>query len=274
MKNSNIQWTDHTFNPWRGCTKISDGCKNCYAEAGSHRNPIVLGEWGPNANRVIAAESYWRQPIRWDIDARELGQRLRVFCASLADVFEDRDDLLPHRTRLLQHVMRTRNLDWLLLTKRPDKAKQLLKKGGWDESLFAQPPFRHVWLGASVEDQPNADFRLRALRDVPAVTRFLSVEPLLGPVKFQSLEGIHWVIIGGESGSEARECHIDLIQSIVEQCKAAKVAVFVKQLGAAPAADGPGDSRFILSLTDKKGGDATEFPPHLRVREFPNARGA
>ncbi|MEL6706075.1 MAG: DUF5131 family protein, partial [Bacteroidota bacterium] len=108
--NSKIEWTHHTFNPWRGCAKVSQGCKNCYAETLSHRNPGVLGEWGPHANRVIAAEAYWRKPLAWDRQAEAAGERHRVFCASLGDVFEDRDDLLAPRLRLFDLIRQTPHL--------------------------------------------------------------------------------------------------------------------------------------------------------------------
>src|SRR4051794_38669367 len=95
-----IQWTHHTFNPWRGCQKVSPGCAHCYAEQLSLRNPKVLGEWGPDGKRVIASESYWRLPLKWNRDAHKAGERRRVFCASLADVFEDRPELVKPRERL------------------------------------------------------------------------------------------------------------------------------------------------------------------------------
>jgi protein gp37 len=124
--NSKIQWTNHTFNPWRGCSKVSAGCQHCYAEAMSRRNPAVLGEWGPKGTRVVAAEAMWRQPLKWDRDAQAAGVRARVFCASLADVFEDRADLETPRHELLRLIDSTRSLDWLLLTKRPENVLRLI----------------------------------------------------------------------------------------------------------------------------------------------------
>ncbi len=106
-----IAWAHSTFNPWRGCVKISPGCTNCYAEAQSHRNPAVLGEWGPGGKRAIAAESYWRQPVVWDRKAKEAGERRRVFCLSLGDVFEDRAELVPVRRRLGALIAKTPSLD-------------------------------------------------------------------------------------------------------------------------------------------------------------------
>ena len=159
MKDSKIEWTDHTFNTHRGCTKVSAGCANCYAETLSGRNPAVLGIWGPNGTRVVAAESAWREPLKWNREAVEAGERHRVFCASLADVFEDwkgpmlnshGDELFSdriggwsdrvgdkdgHRLKLTMQDVRTRlyklidatpNLDWLLLTKRPENIRLMM----------------------------------------------------------------------------------------------------------------------------------------------------
>jgi protein gp37 len=294
MENSSIEWTHHTFNPWRGCTKVSAGCDHCYAEAGSHRNPKVLGEWGPIANRVVAAEPYWKQPLRWNRDAAGQGTRHRVFCASLADVFEDRDDLIPHRTRLLKTIALTQHLDWLLLTKRPHRINDLLLKSGFNTTAFTEERFKNVWLGTSIENQATAQFRLPELIAVQARLRFLSMEPLLGPVNLKSwlnwkectCKGeyspceycnahgprmdINWVIIGGESGADSRPCHLNWIEGIVEQCYEAECPVFVKQLGANPQASDDEYGRFLMNLTDhKNGGDITEFPPNLQKREFP-----
>lgn len=302
-----IQWTHHTFNPWRGCAKVSPGCANCYAEELSHRNPKVLGEWGPGSRRAIAAETYWQDPLRWNRSAHEAEERRRVFCASLGDVFEGREDLDPHRARLLDLIARTPSLDWLLLTKRPQLVPLLLSRlvngprrnnheinaaliaGRWLDGH----PLPNVWLGASVEDQQRAYERVPDLLEIPAKVRFLSIEPLLGPIDFTDgplnrdestmgdwsmLDvGIHWIILGGESGSEARACHIDWMRSIILQARQSRVAVFVKQLGAQPwlpheVHEGM-PSWVPLHLVDKKGGDPSDWPEDLRIREFPAVRG-
>lgn len=191
-ENSAIEWTHHTFNPWRGCTKVSPGCENCYAEKLSRRNPAVLGEWGPSGVRVVAAESYWKQPFKWDRDAAKAGERRRVFCASLADVFEDRPELVGPRMRLFSLIRQTPHLDWLLLTKRLNGPAF----GYWLPSYFydgaadydGQPwPPPNVWLGVSVEDQRRGVERIPRLLTTPAAVHFLSVEPLLGPVDLTSL---------------------------------------------------------------------------------------
>lgn len=249
-QNSKIEWTHHTFNPWRGCQKVSPGCEHCYAETMSKRNPSVLGKWGPNGTRVIAVESYWNQPLKWDREAKVSGERRRVFCASLADVFEDRPELASPRERLFQLISDTPNLDWLLLTKRPENIERLM----WPAPTEADPCsvlgggdyLPNVWLGTSVEDQERADERIPHLLEVPATVRFLSCEPLLGPIEFSdvshrsdsikqlgkpALAGIDWVIVGGESGADARPMCPGWARSIRDQCKAAGVAFHFKQWG-------------------------------------------
>ncbi len=304
MKNSNIEWTHHTFNPWRGCTKVSPGCQNCYAEALSKRNPATLGVWGDSGTRVLASEAYWKEPLKWDREAKAAGERRRVFCASLADVFEDRPEMRLWRERLWALIRRCPDLDWLLLTKRPEGFKTMLpwsKAGSAVEHEGVVWP--HVWLGVSVEDQQRADERIPHLLSTPAAVRFLSCEPLLGPVdlKFKGpwdppgycrAERINWVIVGGESGPQARPCGVEWMRGVLRQCQAARVACFVKQLGSRPLVtsnDDLGQFRNVVGrknnygpvekgeepvvrLKDRKGGDIEEFPVDLRVREFPNGR--
>lgn len=249
-RNSAIEWTHHTFNPWRGCTKVSPGCANCYAEALSARNPKVLGEWGPDGKRVIAAESYWRQPLKWNKDAEQAGERRRVFCASLADFAEARQELSEPRMRLFRLIGQTHWLDWLLLTKRPEVALDnwALWAGYWASQRTYEEAQRcsqthvmtNIWLGVSVEDQARADERIPLLLQTPAAVRFLSCEPLLGPVELPKVPGLNklpavhiaegrghagvdWVIVGGESGPKARPCNVAWIRSILNQCGVAGV---------------------------------------------------
>ena len=257
---TNIEWCHHTFNPWRGCTKISPGCANCYAEALSVRNPSVLGEWGPSGKRVIAAESYWKQPLVWNRKAQKAGERRRVFCASLADLFEDRQELDEPLARVLKLIHLTPHLDWLLLTKRPEligrrleQVRKLASSTSQDISDGAEladqwikgVAMPNAWLGASVEDRQRAHERVSWLLQVPAAVHFLSLEPLLEEIGLArwialnrqglAMEGhfpLSWVIVGGESGRHARPCRVEWIRSIVEQCQVANVRVFVKQLGA------------------------------------------
>lgn len=241
-ENSKIEWTHHTFNPWRGCTKVSAGCANCYAEAMSKRNPATLGVWGDAGTRVIAAENYWRQPLKWDRDAETAGERRRVFCASLADVFEDRPELIEPRERLFSLIDRTPHLDWLLLTKRPENIVRLWPMGWYDGGL-GQFTWPNVWIGTTVENQEQADKRVPELLNVPARVKFLSCEPLLGPLdlshvansageNYGIMDGvIDWVICGGESGSNARPMSPNWARGLRDQCAAAGVPFFFKQWG-------------------------------------------
>ena len=259
--NSKTEWCSHTFNPWCGCTKVSAGCAHCYADAMSVRNPGVLGVWGPSGTRVIAAESYWRQPIAWDKAAKEAGERHRVFCGSLMDVFEGPETMPQEsikpvwsaRRRLFKLIQKTTNLDWLLLTKRPENILPAIRDAietgddpDFDYNAAGDPNgldvaplselFPNLWLGTSIEDQKTADKRIVELLKCPAVVRFLSIEPMLGPItlRHEWMAGllddmlnprprIDWVIVGGESGPHARPMHPDWARSIRDQCVAAGV---------------------------------------------------
>lgn len=269
-EHSGIEWTHHTFNPWSGCHKVSPACTNCYA-ANAMPSARRFAEWGPNEARVPASESYWRMPLSWDRKAAAAGERHRVFCASMADVFEDRRDLDEWRWRQLALIALTPSLDWLLLTKRPDHMARVLTdpatyrkvldaatawrtttRGG--EKYFndrihigiGDPAqgWRNLWAGTTVEDQARANERIPELLKVPARIRFLSCEPLLGPIRFgdvpgfnkagsagQDLVGNLWVIAGGESGPRARPSHPDWFRSLRDQCAIASVPFFFKQHG-------------------------------------------
>ena len=242
MKNSSIEWTDHTFNPWIGCTKVSPGCANCYAEALNKR--WKKGDnWGKGAPRVRTSSSYWKQPLQWDSLARLAKEfymagmaddeirptikpyvRPRVFSASLADWL---DDEVPAEWRrdLLSLIRATPNLDWLLLTKRPGNFYQLIAEDAWNRDNRPD----NVWIGTTVEDQERADERIPKLLEIPARIHFLSCEPLLGPVTIPS--GIDWVICGGESGPGARPMHPAWSRSLRDQCAAAGVPFHFKQWG-------------------------------------------
>lgn len=245
-KDSKIEWTDHTFNPWIGCTKVSDGCKHCYAETlMDHRYGKV--EWGPQGTRVRTSPQNWRKPIKWNEEAAMLGVRKKVFCASLADVFEIKDDqpeLDKWRFDLFVLIEDTPNLDWLLLTKRPENVAKFLSR--FDD--YDLPG--NVWVGTSVENQEQANKRIPELLKIPASTHFLSMEPLLGRVNISEIRAaddleylplvgttersnkIDWVIVGGESGQNARPMHPDWVRSIRDQCVDAGVPFLFKQWGA------------------------------------------
>jgi len=261
-ENSSIEWTDHTFNPWHGCTKISPACTHCYAETFSKR--VGHGKrlptlWGPKAERKFFGDEHWRTPLRWDAEAARTGRRARVFCASMADVFEALPGELGRRLettrrRLWDLIAATPHLDWLLLTKRPENVNGMSPWCG-------MPWPNHVWIGTTVEDQERADERIPHLQAVPARVRFLSCEPLLGPVRIAPWlsrqepihfvpftpearaahgeegprvhvhKGIDWVIAGGESGPRARPMHPEWARSLRDQCVAAGVPFLFKQWG-------------------------------------------
>lgn len=291
-----IEWCDHTWSPWRGCTKVSAGCANCYAEKLSKRNPAVLGQWGKGKPRVLAKD--WEKPVRWNRDFTEAIQ-LADRCFPYRDRSQDNahrpkvfpsmcdwlDEEVPIEwlARFLQLIHDTPHIDWLLLTKRPENWYNriydalLHVEGITDANLAENDPETptgemlnqwlatvaggaipaNVWVGTSVEDQPNADQRIPALLEIPAKVLFLSVEPMLGPVQLTSINQLYgdvidclrgyafhdvidhvkqpakidWVIVGGESGPGARPCDVDWIRDVVRQCAKAGVPCFVKQLG-------------------------------------------
>lgn len=317
-ENSKIEWTDHTFNPWTGCTKVSPGCAHCYAESWSKRSGIV--EWGPGKPRRRTSEANWRQPLKWNRLAGKLPEfdatqerewhRPRVFCASLAD-WLDPEVPVEWLVHLLQLIHATPNLDWLLLTKRPELWRERMGKAyqfGDRETErqhefsqwlaeWTQPPAPdavapdNVWIGTTVEDQERADQRIPAVLSIPAEIRFLSCEPLLGPVNLQQIGledesstllfplagevtfegrnepmplrmgGIHWVIAGGESGHHARPMHPAWLRSIRDQARSSYVPFLFKQWGewlprtygvmADEDLDNPKQQRIRLSIDGK-----------------------
>ena len=386
-QNSKIGWTDHTFNPWRGCQKVAPGCKFCYAEKQRNR-------YGEDflRRRILLADAGWREPLKWNKDAAEgkcsvcrgggsvrtgknkalpfmdcprchgsgrLGDRPRVFCASLADVFEDWGgivtdrnghnyivrmsdsgdwyrranyvELLPEnmepmrlhhvRRRLFNLIDSTPHLDWLLLTKRPENIVQMWNAVDTRPAGNLQMKRENVWLGNSASEQKTANENIPELlrcRHLASVL-FLSAEPLLGAIdlttipiggaateneqldaltgdmryihdgsKFGKQASLDWVIAGGESGPQARQCDVDSIDWLWAQCDTAQVPLFVKQLG-----DRPFDKRVndpqtyplercwpastvwksvgsaYPHLRSAKGEDWTEWPERWRVRQFP-----
>ena len=232
--NTKIEWAHHTFNPWLGCTKVSPACDHCYAEGWAKRagHPDL---WAGNRRRT--SEANWRQPIKWNDAAGKLGLRPRVFCASLADVF---DNQVPAEWRrdLFDMIYETPNLDWLLLTKRPQNIAKMLPGAIGEVELW---PWPNVWLGTTVENQAEAERRIPSLLKAPAAKHFLSCEPLLGPVNLapfghvgnnRIVSAIDWVICGGESGPGARPMHPDWARSLRDQCAEAGIAFHFKQWGA------------------------------------------
>lgn len=218
--NSKIEWTTHTFNPWWGCTKVSDGCKFCYAQLLSNRYGHDV--WGEGKQRRLLSENHWQQPLKWNAEAERQHIRYRVFCASMADVFEE-EAPTGQLERLWGLIRQTPHLDWQILTKRPHRIAANLPID-WGTG------YGNVWLGTSVEDSRVTD-RIADLASVPARVHFLSLEPLIGPLPNLPLTDIDWVIVGGESGPRARPVAQEWIIDIREQCRSAHVAFFFKQWG-------------------------------------------
>lgn len=219
-KDSAIGWTDHTFNPWWGCVEVSPACDECYARKFANR----LGyPWGAHAPRRFFADHHWREPLNWNAAAVRDGKRARVFCASMADVFEVREDLDDSRRRLWELIEATPALDWLLLTKRAREIRRMVP------AAWLEAPLAHVWYGTTVEG-PDYLWRLEELRRVPAALRFISYEPALADVTWP-LDGIDWLIAGGESSPGFRPPDPDWIRSSRDQALAAGVAFYFKQWG-------------------------------------------
>lgn len=298
MENSKISWTDHTFNPWIGCTKVSAGCQHCYAES------LMDGrfgrvKWGKQGTRSRTSEAEWKKPLRWNstqwMECPSCGWRgerfwtcpdcdwtptrpvrQRVFCASLADVFEDRPELEEWRRDLFDMVLATPHLDWLLLTKRPENIVQMTSLHNFSQGLP-----NNIWIGTSVENQKTADERIPHLLKVWCAVRFLSVEPLLGPVDLSpylvfpgqyekaewslanhgASQPISWVIVGGESGNSSRKMDTEWALSLKQQCLSAGVPFFMKQMGTVWAKEN--------AASDTKGGEMSDIPTTLQFREFP-----
>lgn len=316
-ENTKIEWADHTWNPWTGCTKVSPGCDHCYAEGWAKRSGAV--KWGAGEPRRRTTPANWRMPLKWNAQAAVAAagwaegvklygsedaaiaaghikpRRPRVFCSSLADVFDNAVDI-EWRADLFGLILNTPHLDWLLLTKRIGNVERMLQdlRHGADHDLplLDMMPLPNVWLGATVVNQAEADRDIPKLLAVPARVRFLSIEPMLGPIDvrrfmwpvhprwpagFGSPEAaiaagakvtyhrqglisakwadhlLSWVICGGESGPGARPMHPDWARCLRDQCAAAGVAFMMKQMG---------------GVRDKRGA-LDDLPEDLRVREFP-----
>lgn len=324
MAETSIEWTNATWNPVRGCSRVSPGCDNCFAMCQAHRfsgpgkpyeglTTIRRGkvDWTGSARLV---PSMLEQPLRWK-------KPRRIFVNSMSDLFheslsdEDIDRVFAIMARCPQHTFQ-------VLTKRPKRMLEYFadvqaRSVAWEETdeireaqsdvdgfddnktewglrltrqneealqnvraFWDGVPLPNVWLGVSAENQEQADKRIPLLLQCPAAVRFVSAEPLLGPIDliYAAFDGswgvedmgrLDWVIVGGESGHGARPCNVEWIRSIVKQCGDAGVPVFVKQLGAEPV-DGHGWRDYRIS--HNKGGNMLEWPDDLRVREFPEVR--
>lgn len=267
---SKIEWTDHTFNPWIGCTNVSPGCDHCYAEAQNAFRKWT--EWGPHGARRRTSAANWKNPLRWEADATrflgEHGRRQRVFCASLADWL---DNKVPRTWRddLLDLIEATPSLDWLLLTKRPQNAPKLVRRD-W----FGRP---NVWLGVTAEDAIRYRQRWPLIAQLPAVVRFVSYEPAIAPLGAVDLGiGIipDWIISGGESGAHARAMQPAWARQVVAACQHLNIALFHKQWGtyeSNPLVCEQGLSKKDAAVVDGygKGGGLLDGAV---VRQFPTPR--
>jgi protein gp37 len=239
MKNSSIQWTHHTYNPWLGCRKVAPECDNCYI---IHQTPLRVRNIVHGSERHRCADSTLRQPFVWNRAAENAGERHRVFCLSLGD-WADGEVPDEWRDKLLQTIRETPSLDWLLLTKRPKLAARYI----------SSVPI-NVWLGVSAGVDPVPLF------DIEARTYFLSCEPMLRPLGQTAKDlPFDWIIFGFESGPHARIGNDEWIRDGINHCRDNGIAPFVKQLGTNP--------RF----KDSHGGDMSEWPEDLRIREFPES---
>lgn len=246
-KQTKIEWTDHTWNPWQGCIKVSPGCKFCYMYRDKKR-------YGQDPMAVVRSKPpTFNKPLTWQEPAR-------VFTCSWSDFFIEQSD--NWRDEAWDIVRQTPHLTYQILTKRPENILSRLPTdwgNGWS----------NVWLGVSVENW-QAEERIRHLLKIPARLRFLSCEPLLGPLNLRRfIERIDWVIIGGESGPKSRPFSTEWADDIIRQCKGLQVPVFVKQLGS-----NPWHNNWPMRVSDPKGGDPSEWPEWLRVREFPAGKEA
>jgi protein gp37 len=293
MTETKIEWCDYSFNAWWGCTKVSPACDHCYAETWAKRTGFP-DLWGVQAGRRTFGEKHWLEPLKWDIKALRMGNvtRPRVFCNSMADVFDNHEGVVLARERLWRLIRATQGLDWLILTKRIGNVHKMLPHD-WEDG------YPNVWLGISVCEQREADRDIPKLLDIPAAVRFLSCEPLLGHIDLfpfhqgsciacagggevaacgptttfpehddglercydcggtglcEDNEGLDWVIVGGESGAGARSMNVDWALNIAAECRSQEIPFFMKQLSQADT---------------KEFKDFGSFPEPLRVREWP-----
>ncbi len=221
-ENTGIEWAVHTFNPWIGCTRVSAACDFCYAEVWDNR--FGGNRWGPKADR--RRTKTWGNPVKWQRRAAKSGVRPRVFCASLADVFDNHKSIEDSwRKELWKLIKDTPDLDWLLLTKRPQNIVRYLPDD-WGDG------YPNVWLGVSTENREEMLRRGKVLATIPAAGTFWSAEPLIGDLGVIPADIMPtWVIAGGESGPEFRKSDPDWFRSIRDQCANADVPFLFKQWG-------------------------------------------
>lgn len=217
--NSKIEWCDHTFNIAWGCIESTAGCDHCYARTLAARYGFDV--WGPGRERRTFGAEHWREPFKWDRAAAAAGERHRVFSSSMTDLWLNDPTIDREREKLWPLIEQTPHLDWLLLTKHAERIPWYLRVGA---------PFPNAWVGVSVEDN-SAAWRVDRLRRVAAAVRFLSVEPMLGPIDKVDLTSIDWVIVGGESGPGARPMNPRWVRELRDRCVDAGIPFFFKQWG-------------------------------------------
>lgn len=245
-----ISWCHHTFNTHWGCEKISPACDNCYAESTSKRYGFKI--WGQDSERRFFGDKHWSDPLKWNALAHKAGVRRRVFCSSMADVMEDREDLHSVRSRLYELIKGTPHLDWLLLTKRPENFTRFLPSS-WLAYRGEMPT--NIWGMTTVESAAYLR-RIDHLNAIPFAVRGLSIEPMLEAFSVGSaLKKIQWVIVGTESGNGCRPMQLAWARGLRNECRQNSVAFFAKQ----------------FHIDGKLTKDVSSFPDDLRIQEFPNA---
>jgi protein gp37 len=266
-ENTKIQWAHHTYNPWRGCRKVAPECANCYITS---TPPFRMTGQTHGSVRVRAGGKALSEPLKWHAAAERAGERHRVFCLSLGDWLDDENVPIEWLADLLAMIQATPNLDWLLLTKRPQNwitrinmALAMCEAEIWEVLDFwktGTPP-ANVWIGVSAGADQSAALA------IPARVHFLSCEPMLHALDETHAAKFDWIILGGESGHNARMCGLGWIRDAKVFCQERGIACFVKQLGSNIASGGT-----IDHPKDKKGGDPSEWPEDIRVRQFPTPR--
>lgn len=315
---SDIEWTDTTWNPVAGCAKVSAGCKHCYAETMAARHALMSAAQGRTSPYLPVVDAERR---RWRGNFVTLPERLadplswrkprRVFVNSMSDLFGEGVPF-EYIAAVFGLMAATPRHTYQVLTKRPARMVEFfehterfslgplaycrMRANPYVEEAPGPWPLPNVWLGVSAEDQATADERIPLLLQVPAAVRFISAEPLLGPIELHHewlvgriLAGgaaipaarapaLDWIIVGGESGPGARRCDLTWLRDVVRSCSAAGVDCFVKQVGAHPTLDGiaRGQARgtfvgdTLARITNRKGADPSEWPEYLRIREWPH----
>jgi protein gp37 len=254
--NSKIEWTDASWNPARGCTKISPGCKHCYACTFSERFRGVAGHPFEQGFDLRLVPEKLDEPLRWK-------KPRKIFVNSMSDVFhKDIDD--DYIIRVAKVMLEANWHTYQVLTKRSERMRDLLNS---KLALAAKAP--HIWWGVSVEDKKYGVPRIAHLQAAKVAVRFVSAEPLLEDLGSVNLTGINWLIVGGESGHGARPFHLDWARTLIRECQRQHVACFVKQVGRQPW-----DGGQRLKLASAKGGDPSEWAVDIRVREYPSLNPA